>query len=87
MPWVRRESIIAVLDQLAAGAAIAAPLLHGRRGHPVGFSARYRSELLALRGDTGARALLAAKAHHIVTVAVDDPGVLRDVDTPADLAG
>ncbi|NIR61750.1 MAG: hypothetical protein GWO02_20815, partial [Gammaproteobacteria bacterium] len=56
-----------------------------QRGHPVGFAARFRDELLACRGDTGARVLLERQAERLVTFATDDPGVLADVDTPADL--
>ena len=39
--------------------------------------------LLALRGEQGARALL--QAFPVTEVMVDDPGILRDIDTPADL--
>ncbi|MEO8331809.1 MAG: nucleotidyltransferase family protein, partial [Gallionella sp.] len=58
MPAVPAQAIAGVRDALSAGAAIAAPSRAGRRGHPVGFSRRYREELLALQGDTGARRLL-----------------------------
>jgi molybdenum cofactor cytidylyltransferase len=39
--------------------------------------------LLALRGDAGARRLL--QAFPVTDIAVRDPGIFRDVDTPADL--
>jgi molybdenum cofactor cytidylyltransferase len=55
----------------------------GRRGHPVGFSAELYSELVTLSGDEGARRLVARYPAH--GVEVDDPGVLIDVDTEADL--
>ena len=55
----------------------------GRRGHPVGFSAELYSELVALSGDEGARRLLAR--YPAFGVEIDDPGVLIDVDTEADL--
>jgi molybdenum cofactor cytidylyltransferase len=67
------------------GASIAAPVPRGRRGHPVGFSAAHRDALMALSGDEGARALVAAAGVDLVRVDVDDQGVLRDVDTPGDL--
>ena len=57
----------------------------GQRGHPVGFAAELYSELVALKGDEGARRLVARYPAH--GVEVDDPGVLIDVDTEADLAG
>jgi CTP:molybdopterin cytidylyltransferase MocA len=42
--------------------------------------------LLTLRGDEGAKKLLAANQHRLVKIPVGDPGVTRDIDTPADLA-
>jgi molybdenum cofactor cytidylyltransferase len=57
----------------------------GRRGHPVAFSAELYSELVELSGDEGARRLLAR--YPAVGIELDDPGVLVDVDTRADLDG
>lgn len=85
MPFVRPSSIAAVRDALAAGAPLAAPFWRARRGHPVGIAGRFHADLLALRGDEGAKALLGA-GHQLVKIAVGDPGVIRDIDTPADLA-
>jgi len=86
MPFVRPSSIAAVRDALAGGAALAAPFWRARRGHPVGIAGSFYHELLALRGDEGAKALLAANARRLVKIPVGDPGVIRDIDTPADLA-
>jgi molybdenum cofactor cytidylyltransferase len=86
MPFVRPATVAAVAAALASGAEIAVPALEGRYGHPVGFAARWRVELLGLHGDVGARGLLAAHDDRILEVTVDDPGVLRDIDRPADLA-
>ncbi|WP_295879171.1 nucleotidyltransferase family protein [uncultured Thiohalocapsa sp.] len=85
MPYVQPASIAAVAAALAAGAPIAAPRCAGRRGHPVGFAAGFRAQLLALRGDQGARGLLRTHADRIVSVNLDDPGILQDVDVPGDL--
>jgi molybdenum cofactor cytidylyltransferase len=86
MPFIRPSSIAAVRDELAKGSALAAPYFRARRGHPVGISSRFRDELVQLRGDEGAKKLLADRAADIVKVAVGDPAVLRDIDTPGDLA-
>ncbi len=64
--------------------AIVAPVHAGRRGHPVLFGAAHFPALAALSGDTGARALL--RGAQVVELAVDDPGVLTDIDTPEALA-
>lgn len=82
MPWIGRASLDAVLDGLRQ-ATMAAPSYQGQRGHPVGFRAEWLPQLAALGADEGARRLLRQPGLHLVEV--DDPGVLRDVDTPADL--
>jgi molybdenum cofactor cytidylyltransferase len=85
MPFIRRSSIAAVRDALAAGAPLAAPYWRSRRGHPVGIAGKFFNDLLALRGDEGAKGLLAANEKLIVKVPLGDPGVIRDIDTPQDL--
>jgi len=84
MPWIRRASLESVLDALRH-APMAAPSYQGQRGHPVGFRAELLPQLAALSGDEGARRLLQQPG--LQRVPVPDPGVLRDVDTPADLDG
>ena len=86
MPWIAPATIRSVAEAIASGASIAAPVHRGQRGHPVGFSAAHRDALMALSGDEGARAIVAAAGVELVRVDVDDAGVLRDVDAPADLA-
>jgi molybdenum cofactor cytidylyltransferase len=86
MPYVRPASIAAVRDALAGGAALAAPYFHSRRGHPVGIAAAFRGDLLALVGDEGAKALLSRHSGQMKKIPVGDPGVIRDIDRPEDLA-
>lgn len=86
MPFVRPSSIEAVRDALLGGASLVAPYFRARRGHPVGISSKFRLELEGLSGDEGAQKLLAAHASDLVKVPVGDPGVIRDIDTPGDLA-
>lgn len=85
MPYIRPETIAKIAASLAAGADIAAPSCRGERGHPVGLSARFRAQLVALHGDEGARSVLKENAGLVKLIEVDDPGVCRDIDTPADL--
>jgi molybdenum cofactor cytidylyltransferase len=86
MPFLRRTTIAAVREALVAGAALAAPYFRARRGHPVGLSRRFFQELLALRGDEGAKRVIAANEKQMVKIPVGDPGALRDIDRPEDLA-
>lgn len=83
MPYVERATIAALRAALERGAAIAAPVLGGRRGNPVGFGVAHLAELLALQGDQGARAIL--QVHFITEVEVHDPGIFQDIDLVADL--
>lgn len=83
MPRIAPTTIEVVSRTLDDGASLVAPFYQGQRGHPVGFGIEHRDALLALDGDTGARSLL--MSHRVTKVDVDDPGILRDVDTPEDL--
>lgn len=84
MPFVQVESVAAIVQALNSGAGIAVPTYQGKRGNPVGFSRQYLSQLLALTGDQGARSLL--KTFPVTEVAVNDAGILKDIDVPEDLA-
>ena len=86
MPFIRPSSIAAVRNALIDGAALAAPYFRARRGHPVGIARSFRAELESLTGDEGAKRLLAGHADKLVKIPVGDPGVIRDIDTPGDLA-
>ena len=85
MPFLRRTSIAALRDALAGGAPLVAPYFHARRGHPVGIAGVFFQDLLQLKGDEGAKKLLAAHERRLVKIPIGDPGVIRDIDTPEDL--
>ncbi|MGJ7918196.1 NTP transferase domain-containing protein [Massilia sp. LXY-6] len=83
MPYVDPSTLQALADALAAGAPIAAPVMGGRRGNPVGFGRVHLEALLALSGDQGARQLL--QTCPVSEVEVTDPGIFRDIDILTDL--
>lgn len=83
MPLVRPGTLAAVASALDEHPVTYAQH-HGRRGHPVGFAAELYSELVVLRGDDGARRLVAR--YPSFGVDVDDPGTLLDVDAVDDPA-
>lgn len=67
--------------------AAVVPVKDGRRGNPVLLNRRLLSAGIAgLTGDRGAGPLL-ARRDDVLELAVDEAGVLIDVDTPAALAG
>ena len=86
MPTISPVTIRALIaaHQRAPNAAIA-PSYQGDRGHPVLFPISAVAQLAALRGDRGARAVYRAQSQHI-EIAVDDPGVMADVDTLTQLS-
>lgn len=87
MPYLRTDTVAALVAAFdpEAGAEIALPVRQGERGHPVLFARRFFDALAGLTGDIGARHVVRDQEDAVVEVETDDPGILRDVDTPADL--
>ena len=85
MPRLSPETVRRIVAELEGGALVAAPVRNKERGHPVGFGAKLREELLALDGDQGARAVIERHRDAVRLVECDDPGVLYDVDRKSDL--
>jgi molybdenum cofactor cytidylyltransferase len=79
-PLVTAEHLRALL---AVDAPIAATGYRGIAGVPAAFAPRFVPELLALRGDRGARAVI--EAHRDETVIVPFEAAGTDIDTPEDL--
>jgi molybdenum cofactor cytidylyltransferase len=84
MPWLPSGVIRAVADAIDAPERVVAPVHAGRRGHPVGFGSGWGDQLASLSGDEGARRLLSGATIRLLDT--HEPGVLRDVDKPADLS-
>lgn len=85
MPWIEPTTIIKIAEAIRQGCLLAAPFYQGKRGHPVGFSYRLKSELMALDSDTGAKILLQKYASQLIRIDCNDAGILKDVDSPEDL--
>lgn len=83
LPLIRSDSLLAVAQALRDHTVVV-PVVQGQRGHPVGFGPDCRGALLTLRGDEGARSVMAQ--HRACRLSLDDPGCIVDVDTPALLA-
>jgi CTP:molybdopterin cytidylyltransferase MocA len=85
IPLVRPDTIATVLAAFARGPAIVARATHqGRHGHPVIFGRGVFDELRRADPNTGAKAVVHAHASDVLDVEVDDPAVLRDIDTVRD---
>jgi molybdenum cofactor cytidylyltransferase len=58
------------------------PTYGGRGGHPVLWRSSIRADILDLRNDAPLRSLLPEYGVQVRRVAVNDPGVVADVDAP-----
>ncbi|MDP2246922.1 MAG: nucleotidyltransferase family protein [Nitrosomonadales bacterium] len=86
MPYIHSQTIYEVAKRIdSGGPGIVVPRYQGRRGHPVGFSARFTEELLVLTGDQGAKVLLEKYPSELDFFECEDPGILVDIDTPVEL--
>ncbi len=88
MPRVRPAHLDRLIAAFAADdrPAICVPTHNGRRGNPVVWHRRFFEEMAQVAGDTGARHLIGEHAESVIEVAMDDGGVLVDVDTPEALS-
>lgn len=85
MPFLLPGTIGTIARRVKDTGGIVIPAWRGTRGHPIGFGKRYREELLEVRGDEGARAVIKRHTNDVEVVECDDPGILRDIDSRADL--
>jgi molybdenum cofactor cytidylyltransferase len=85
-PLLLPRTIDLLVQAHAEGARISVPTFNGRRGNPVLFDRSLFGELLSLTGDVGAKSVVERHADLAREVAVEDEGVLLDVDEPGDLA-
>jgi molybdenum cofactor cytidylyltransferase len=83
-PGISAETPLLLLKNFAPGADFVIPRFQGRRGHPVLFDSRLAAEFLALPPCSSAREVVHRYSGSTRYVDVEDAGVLRDVDEPAD---
>jgi molybdenum cofactor cytidylyltransferase len=85
MPFVRPETVRAVIAKYTERNAIVSPRFRGKRGHPVAMPLALRDEIVGFPATATLHDVIHKHADMRVDLEVDDPGVNRDVDTPADL--
>jgi molybdenum cofactor cytidylyltransferase len=83
LPLIAPTTLLAVARALQAADKII-PAFNGQRGHPVGFSAKFASQLSNLQGNKGAAQINNAQA--AIELIVYDVGCVMDIDTLEDLA-
>ena len=79
------DRLIAAFNPLE-GRAICVPVSQGKRGNPVLWDRSFFLEMARVTGDAGAKDLIGRNAELVCEVAVEEPGILYDVDTPERLA-
>ncbi|MGM9589001.1 MAG: NTP transferase domain-containing protein [Faecousia sp.] len=69
---------------LESDAVLACPAYDGQKGHPLLISAALLPKILLDCGEQGLKGAVSRCGADMTAVAVNDPGILRDVDTPED---
>jgi len=86
-PFVRSATFDQIIDQYRqTSAQIVIPTYKGFRGNPVLLDRSVFSEVMALPGDIGCRAIFGNHLEGIVKVPVEDVGILLDLDSKDDVA-
>lgn len=85
MPFVKASTLQQILTR-AAPDRIVIPQHQQQSGHPICFGRDFFSELAKSHGDTGGREVIKRHPDNIEVIAVNDAGILQDIDTPEDLS-
>jgi molybdenum cofactor cytidylyltransferase len=82
-PYVNTELVQTMIKRYEdTGKLIVVPRYNGKRGHPVIFSRKLFSELLAAPVDQGAKAIVNAHRDDTLEIDTEAEGVTVDIDTP-----
>jgi molybdenum cofactor cytidylyltransferase len=87
MPFVRSATVAAVAAACAVSGHVVSPRYRERRGHPIAVPQSLRAVILAAPATSTLSEVVRQHASGRLEIDVDDSGVLRDVDVPADLRG
>jgi molybdenum cofactor cytidylyltransferase len=84
-PFIRPQTLGQIMDGYRRSRAkIVIPSYQGNRGNPVLLDRSVFSEVMALEGDVGCRAIFGSHLDAILKVEVEDKGVLLDIDDQDD---
>jgi molybdenum cofactor cytidylyltransferase len=81
MPFVRAESVRAVVEAAHETGLIVSPRFDGRRGHPIALPGRLRAAIVRAPEGSTLQTILQPEAENRIEIDVKDEGVLKDVDT------
>lgn len=84
-PLVKESTYSLLIDEWKKNRTkIIVPTFHGQKGHPALFPGTLYSKVLNDELPDGARGLLRTQKDSVLFVAVEDSGILYDIDTPQD---
>lgn len=84
-PMLKTATIDHMLDIFWHSAKdIGVPVCRGTRGNPTIFSRAMFCNLMTIEGDIGARHIIRANHQHVLSIELDDPLCLLDIDSPHD---
>jgi molybdenum cofactor cytidylyltransferase len=81
-PFVDSQTLNKLIEEFEShDKGIAIPTYKGKRGHPLIFSLKYKTQLSELKGDIGGREIIKQHPEDVLEVAVDCEGIVIDIDT------
>jgi len=83
VPLFTAHTVRSILD---SGASLACPMCEGKQGHPILIAESLIQEILLDCGEQGLKGAMDRCREPLVRIDVEDPGTIRDADTPEDYA-
>ena len=81
-PLLQPDTVNRIIKEYSlCGRGMVAPFYRGQRGNPVLFDRIFFPKIEALAGDTGARKIIECYYQQLIKLAVDDIGIIFDIDT------
>jgi molybdenum cofactor cytidylyltransferase len=81
MPYVKPATVAAIIEAAQETGLIVSPRHQGKRGHPIVIPGRLRAAIVKAPVSWTLQEVLLPEAQNRIEIDVEDPGILRDVDT------
>lgn len=85
MPFIKVSTYSNIAAQLTSDRIIV-PTYRSQAGNPVAFGKNYFNQIKQLQGDSGGKPIIASNPEAVFEIALDDAGILQDIDTENDLS-
>ena len=84
MPYVSLTSLKKI-STYSEPESIVVPSYKKRQGHPVLFGSDFKSQLLSLKGDVGAKSVIKENRSKVIHINLEDHGLVHDIDSVDDI--